>query len=110
MLRDPDGKRSDQRLSELVPGVKHTRQEPKRQRTLATAATVLALTAAVATWQAIVAARARTVAEARRDRAQRVLEQVIGNANRRVESLSLRIKWERETSRAHQTIPVHVYH
>src|SRR5262249_6892355 len=37
-------------------------------------------------------------------------DQVIGNANRRVESLSLRIKRERETSRAHQTIPVHVYH
>jgi tetratricopeptide (TPR) repeat protein len=109
-LDDPDGEPSDQTISELVRGFNHTRQETKRQRIFATAATVLALTAAVATWQAIVAVRARTVAEAQRDRAQRVLDQVIGNANRRVESLSLRIKRERETSRAHQRIPVHVYH
>jgi tetratricopeptide (TPR) repeat protein len=96
-LADPDGEPSEQTISELVRGFNHTRQETKRQRIFATAAAVLALTAAAATWQAIEATRARTVAEAQRDRAQRVLEQVIGNAYRRVETFSLQVKRERET-------------
>ena len=47
------------------------------------------LAAGIATWQAIEATRARNVAEAERDRAQRTLNQVTGNAHRRVEALSL---------------------
>ena len=96
-LDNPDGEPSDQTVSELVRSFNHTRQETKRQRIFATAAAILALMAGVATWQAIEAIRARTVAEAQRDRAQRVLEQVIGNSNRRVEALSLRMKRDRET-------------
>jgi tetratricopeptide (TPR) repeat protein len=107
-LDDPDGEPSDQTISELVRGFNHTRQETKRQRIFATAAAVLALTAGVATWQAIAAVRARTVAEAQRDRAERVLDQVIGNANRRVQALSLRIKRERETPRVRQTVPIQI--
>src|SRR5712691_8822287 len=109
-LADPDGEPSEQTISELVRGFNHTRQETKRQRIFATAAAVLALTAAAATWQAIEATRARTVAEAQRDRAQRVLDQVIGNADRRVEMLSLQFKRERETPKAEQGIPVNVLH
>ena len=105
-LDDPDGEPSDRTISELVRGFNHTRQETKRQRIFAAAATVLALTAAVATWQAIAAVRARTVAEAQRDRAQRALDQVIGNANRRVQSLSLRVNRERETPPGHRALPV----
>src|SRR5262249_3475570 len=104
-LADPDGEPSDWTVSELVRGVKHTRQETKRQRIFATAAAVLALTAGVATWQAIAATRARTVAEAQRDRAQRVLDQVNGNAYRRVESLSLQIERERGTPKAEHMTP-----
>src|SRR5262249_54491161 len=96
-LADPDGEPTDRVISELVRGFHHTRQETKRQRTFAAAAAVLALAAGVATWQAIEAKIARTVAEAQRDRAQRVLDQVVGNANRRVESFSRRIKRERDT-------------
>jgi tetratricopeptide (TPR) repeat protein len=107
-LADPDGEPSDWTISELVRGFNHTRQETKRQRIFATAAAVLALMASVATWQAIEAIRARTVAEAQRDRAERVLQQVIGNANRRVEALSLRMKRDRETPR--QPIPIRALH
>ena len=104
-LEDPDGEPSDQVVSELVRGFNHTRQETKRQRIFATAAAILALMAGVATWQAIEAIRARTVAEAQRDRAQRVLEQVVGNSNRRVEALSLRMKRDRETPVQHVPEP-----
>jgi tetratricopeptide (TPR) repeat protein len=107
-LADPDGEPSEQTISELVRGFNHTRQETKRQRIFATAAAVLALMASAATWQAVEATRARTVAEAQRDRAQRVLDQVIGNAYRRVETLSLQIKRERETLEATRGVPVKV--
>jgi tetratricopeptide (TPR) repeat protein len=107
-LADPDGEPSDQIISELVRGFQHTRQETKRQRIFATAAAVLALTAAVATWQAIQATRARTVAEAQRDRAQRVLDQVIGNAYRRVDTLSLQVERERQMRDAERDKPVKV--
>jgi tetratricopeptide (TPR) repeat protein len=107
-LADPDGEPSEQTISELVRGFNHTRQETKRQRVFATAAAVLGFTAAVATWQAVEATRARTVAEAQRDRAQRVLEQVIGNAYRRVETISLQIKRERERLEAEHEVPVKV--
>jgi tetratricopeptide (TPR) repeat protein len=109
-LDDSDGEPTDRAISELVRGFHHTRQETKRQRIFATAAAVLALTAGVATWQAIEANRARTVAEAQRDRAQRVLDQVVGNANRRVESFSQRIKLERESPRSDKAIPIQVSH
>jgi tetratricopeptide (TPR) repeat protein len=109
-LDDPDGEPTDRAISELVRGFQHTRQETKRQRIFATAAAVLALTAGVATWQAIEANRAKTVAEAQRDRAQRVLDQVVGNANRRVESFSLRIKRERDSPRTDKAIPIRVSH
>jgi tetratricopeptide (TPR) repeat protein len=109
-LDDPDGEPTDRAISELVRGFHHTRQETKRQRIFATAAAVLALTAGVATWQAIEANRARAVAEAQRDRAQRVLDQVVGNANRRVESFSQRIKQEREPPRTDKAIPIRVSH
>src|SRR5262249_21313243 len=102
------GEPSEQTISELVRGFNHTRQETKRQRIFATAATVLALTAAAATWQAIEATKARTVAEAQRDRAQRVLDQVIGNAYRRVETLSLQVEREREAAQAKHKISVNV--
>jgi tetratricopeptide (TPR) repeat protein len=98
-LPDPDGEPSELTVSELVRGFNHTRQETKRQRIFATAAAVLALAAGIATWQAIEATRARTVAEAQRDRAQRALNQVTGNAHRRVEALSL------QTQRAPQADP-----
>jgi tetratricopeptide (TPR) repeat protein len=98
-LPDPDGEPSELTVSELVRGFNHTRQETKRQRVFATAAAVLALAAGIATWQAIEATRARTVAEAQRDRAQRALNQVTGNAHRRVEALSL------QTQRAPQADP-----
>jgi tetratricopeptide (TPR) repeat protein len=98
-LPDPDGEPTERTVSELVRGFNHTRQETKRQRIFATAAAVLALAAGIATWQAIEATRARTVAEAQRDRAQRALNQVIGNAYRRVEALSL------QTQRAPQADP-----
>ena len=104
-LEDPDGEPSDQVVSELVRGFNHTRQETKRQRIFATAAAILALMAGVATWQAIEAIRARTVAEAQRYRAQRVLEKVVGNSNRRVEALSLRMKRDRETPVQHVPKP-----
>jgi tetratricopeptide (TPR) repeat protein len=107
-LDSPDGEPSDQTVSELVRGFNHTRQETKRQRIFATAAAILALMAGVATWQAIEAIRARTVAEAQRDRAQRVLEQVIGNSNRRVDALSLRMK--RDTETPVQTMPIQIPH
>jgi tetratricopeptide (TPR) repeat protein len=97
-LDDPDGEPTDRIISELVRGFNHTRQETKRQRIFAVAAAVLFITAGIATWQAVEAIQARTVAEAERDRAQRVLDQVIGAANRSVQSLSLRTKKERETS------------
>jgi tetratricopeptide (TPR) repeat protein len=98
-LPDPDGEPSERTVSELVRGFNHTRQETKRQRIFATAAAVLALAAGIATWQAIEATRAKTVAEAQRDRAQRALNQVTGNAHRRVEALSL------QTQRAPQAGP-----
>jgi hypothetical protein len=98
-LPDPDGEPSERMLSELVRGFNHTRQETKRQRIFATAAAVLALAAGIATWQAIEATRARTVAEAQRDRAEQALNQVIGNADRRVEALSA------QTQRAPQADP-----
>jgi tetratricopeptide (TPR) repeat protein len=98
-LPDPDGEPSELTVSELVRGFNHTRQETKRQRIFATAAAVLALAAGIATWQAIEATRARTVAEAQRDRAERALNQVIGNAYRRVEALSL------QNQRALQAVP-----
>ena len=101
-LPDSDGEPSERIVSELVRGFNHTRQETKRQRIFATAAAVLAITAGVATWQAIEATRARTIAEAQRDRAERVLDQITGNAYRRVDSLSLQLKRERQRSHAEQ--------
>jgi tetratricopeptide (TPR) repeat protein len=86
-LDDPDGEPTDRAISELVRGFHHTRQETKRQRIFATAAVVLALTAGVATWQAFEATMARHTAEAQRDRAQRVLDQVIASATNRVLTL-----------------------
>jgi tetratricopeptide (TPR) repeat protein len=107
-LDDPDGEPPDRTVTELVRGFNHTRQETKRQRIFAIAAAVLAITAGIATWQAVEATRARTVAEAERDRAQRVLAQVVGNANRRVEALSQRVKRERESVRVGQARPIPV--
>jgi len=109
-LADPDGEPTDRVISELVRGFHHTRQETKRQRIFAAAAAVLALAAGAATWQAIEANIARTVAEAQRDRAQRVLDQVVGNANRRVESFSRRIKRERDTPGTGNAVPIRVLH
>ena len=101
---DPDGEPTDRIISELVRGFNHTRQETKRQRILATAAAVLAIAAGIATWQAVEAIRARNVAEAERDRAERVLAQVIGTANRRVQAISLRIRKERAAAQAAKPI------
>jgi TIR domain len=91
-LDDPDSEPTDNAVSELVRGFKHTRQEVKRQRILATAVAVLAIAAGVAIWQAVEATRAKIVAEAQRDRAQRVLDQVVATNNRRVQSLSMRVQ------------------
>jgi tetratricopeptide (TPR) repeat protein len=88
---DPDGELPDAVIGELVRGFNHTRQETKRQRIFAAAAAVLAVTAGIATWQAIEATRARIVAETQRDRAQRVLNQVIGTNNRRVLAMTRRL-------------------
>lgn len=96
-LDNPDGEPTDRTISELVRGFNHTRQETKRQRILATAAVVLAVAAGVAIWQAVEATKARMVAEAQRDRAQRVLDQIIATANRRVQTLSARVQKARAT-------------
>jgi len=90
-LADPDGEPTASAIAELVRGFGHTRQETKRQRILTAAAAILAIAAGVAIWQAVEATRARLVAEAQRDRAERVLDQVVATANRRVQSLSNRI-------------------
>jgi tetratricopeptide (TPR) repeat protein len=90
-LDDPDGELSDAIVGELVRGFNHTRQEIKRQRIFAAAAAVLAVTAGIAIWQAIEATRARIVAETQRDRAQRVLDQVIATSNRRVHAATKRL-------------------
>lgn len=90
-LDDPDGEVSDAIVGELVRGFNHTRQEIKRQRIFAAAAAVLAVTAGIAIWQAIEATRARIVAETQRDRAQRVLDQVIATSNRRVHAVTKRL-------------------
>jgi tetratricopeptide (TPR) repeat protein len=63
------------------------------------AASVLALLAAVAVWQAVQATRARSAAESQRDRAQRVLDQVIASANGRVLSLAERASDEQRAQR-----------
>jgi tetratricopeptide (TPR) repeat protein len=55
---------------------------------------VLAVTAGIAMWQAIEATRARIVAETQRDRAQRVLDQVIATNNRRVYAMTKRLQNE----------------
>ncbi|MGE3230155.1 MAG: toll/interleukin-1 receptor domain-containing protein [Hyphomicrobium sp.] len=90
-LPNADGEPSDRAIADLVRGFDHTRQETKRQRVLTAAAAVLAIAAGVAVWQAVEATRARLVAEAQRDRAERVLDQVVATANRRVQSLSQRV-------------------
>jgi tetratricopeptide (TPR) repeat protein len=89
-LADPDGEPSETTVSELVRGFNHTRQETKRQRFFATVAAILAIATGVALWQAFEAHRARLIAEEQRDRAQRVLDQVVGTANRRVQAISAR--------------------
>lgn len=98
-LDDPDGEPTDHAVSELVRAFDHTRQDVKRQRILAASAVVFALTAGLATWQAVEAIRARRIAEAQRDRAQRVLDQVVGTANRRVQALSTRVVKQEEIRR-----------
>ncbi|NZD66250.1 hypothetical protein HX900_34955, partial [Rhizobium sp. WYCCWR 11290] len=83
---------SENTISELIRGFEYTRQETKRQRFFAIAAGVFAIATLVAVWQAIEANRARIVAETQRDRAQRILDQVVAAGNRSVQSLSLQVK------------------
>jgi tetratricopeptide (TPR) repeat protein len=104
-LDDPDGEPTDRIISELVRSFNHTRQETRRQRIFAAAAVVFSVTAIIASWQAVVANEARAVAEAQQARAQRALEQVVGTANRSVQSLALRVKKTRETSGEGQAVP-----
>jgi tetratricopeptide (TPR) repeat protein len=94
-LSNPDGEPTDRAIAELVRGFEHTRQETKRQRILVAAAAVLALAAGVATWQAVEATRAKLIAEAQRDRAERAFDQVVATANRRVQSFSERTQKQR---------------
>jgi hypothetical protein len=91
LMADPDGEPPEAIIGELVRGFEHTRQEIKRQRIFAAAAVVLAVMAGVAIWQAIDATRAKMVAEVQRDRAQRVLDQVIAANNRRVQTETRRL-------------------
>ena len=105
-LPNPDGEPTDRAIAELVRGFEHTRQETKRQRILAAAAAVLALTAGVATWQAVEATRARFIAEAERDRAERAFDQVVATANRRVQSFSERMQERRAATTTVLTPPV----
>ncbi|TBB38505.1 TIR domain-containing protein [Rhizobium ruizarguesonis] len=83
---------SENTISELIRGFEYTRQETKRQRFFAIAAGVFAIATLVAAWQAIEANRARIVAETQRDRAQRILDQVVASGNRSVQSLSQQVK------------------
>ncbi|MBY5698019.1 toll/interleukin-1 receptor domain-containing protein [Rhizobium leguminosarum] len=83
---------SENTISELIRGFEYTRQETKRQRFFAIAAGVFAIAALVAVWQAIEANTARIIAETQRDRAQRILDQVIASGNRSVQSLSLQVQ------------------
>jgi tetratricopeptide (TPR) repeat protein len=94
-LYDADGEPPDSIVSELVRGFNHARQETKRQRVFALAAAILAIVAGVAIWQAVEATRARFVAEAQRDRAQRILDQVIATGDRRVHAMTRRVRLER---------------
>ncbi|QND24509.1 toll/interleukin-1 receptor domain-containing protein (plasmid) [Rhizobium leguminosarum bv. viciae] len=87
---------SESTISELIRGFEYTRQETKRQRFFAIAAGVLAFVATVAAWQAIEANRARIVAETQRDRARRILDQVVASGSRSVQSLSLQMKKAKE--------------
>ncbi len=99
-MDDPDGEPSDHIVAELVRSFNHTRQETRRQRVFLTAALVLFVTAAVASWQAWLAVQARNEAQAEQRRAERALDQVQSTANRSVQALSLRIRKTRETSAA----------
>ena len=99
-LPDADGEPSDHIVAELVRSFNHTRQETRRQRVFLTAALVLFVMAAVASWQAWQAIQARDIAEAEQRRAERALDQVQSTANRSVQALALRIRTTRETSAA----------
>jgi tetratricopeptide (TPR) repeat protein len=105
-LPDVDGEPTEHIISELVRGFNHTRQETWRQWIFATAALVFALLAAAATWQAFEATKARTAAEAQRDRAQGALNQIRGNEKRRVEQLSARVKREQQPAEAISQSPL----
>jgi tetratricopeptide (TPR) repeat protein len=63
-------------------------QQRRNLRWAQGAATVLAMLTALAIWEAVEATWARNTAQAQRDRAERVLEQVIASANRRVMALA----------------------
>ena len=81
-LPNADGEPSDHIVAELVRSFNHTRQETRRQRVFLTAALVLFVMAAVASWQAWQAIQARDIAEAEQRRAERALDQVqIGRAS-----------------------------
>ena len=99
-LPNADGEPSDHIVAELVRSFNHTRQETRRQRVFLTAALVLFVMAAVASWQAWQAIQARDIAEAEQRRAERALDQVQSTANRSVQALALRIRTTRETSAA----------
>lgn len=105
-LANPDGEVPDQIVAELIRGFNHTRQETKRQRVFAAAVVILAVTAGVATWQAIEATRARILAETQRDRAQRVLDQVVATSNRRVQAATRRVVGERTARATSDTVSV----
>jgi tetratricopeptide (TPR) repeat protein len=94
-LADADGDVPDDVVVELIRGFKHTRQETKRKRVFAAAAAVLGVTAGLAIWQAIEATQARIVAETQRDRAQRVLDQVVATSNRRVQAAAKQVASKR---------------
>ena len=87
-LADADGVPSDRTVAELERGFSHTRQEAKRQRIFATATAILAIATLIAGWQAFSASRARDLAETQRDRAQRILAQVVAASNRRVQAMA----------------------
>jgi WD40 repeat protein len=59
---DVESPPSDHGVAELIRSFRATRQETKRQRIVATAASIFALAAAVAIWQAVEANRQRQVA------------------------------------------------
>ena len=78
---------SDQVVATIRRTFNLVRQDKKRVRAFAIIALLLGVLAAAAVWEAIQATRARDVAEEQRDRAQRVLDQIMAGANGRVTAL-----------------------